>query len=94
MENSFPEVISDLYRQGKLRMQIVSLQAGSLVVTLRLTLQDPDFSVDVGTLKPMLQLLSTSTMFQVDQQGSFVQGTALRATGRTSSSQGAQGAIV
>ncbi|XP_031202860.1 uromodulin-like 1 [Mastomys coucha] len=73
VENSFPEVISDLYRQGKLRMQIVSLQAGSLVVTLRLTLQDPDFSVDVGTLKPMLQLLSTSTVFQVDQQETFVQ---------------------
>lgn len=62
-------------------MQIVSLQAGSLVVTLRLTLQDPDFSVGVHTLKPMLQLLSVSTVFQVDQQRTFVQGTSLRATG-------------
>ncbi|XP_021077200.1 uromodulin-like 1 [Mus pahari] len=72
VENSFPQAISDLYRQGRLRMQIVSLQAGSLVVTLRLTLQDPDPSVDLHTLNPMLQLLSGSTVFQVDQQRTFV----------------------
>lgn len=75
-------------------MQIVSLKAGGLVVTLRLTLQDPDFLVDVGTLKPMLQPLSMSTVFQVDQQGTRVQGMSLRATGHTSSSQVAQAAIV
>ena len=62
-------------------MQIVSLQAGSLVVTLRLTLQDPDFSVGVHTLTPMLPVLSVSNVFQVDQQRTFVQGTSLRATG-------------
>nr|XP_034380391.1 uromodulin-like 1 isoform X3 [Arvicanthis niloticus] len=73
VENSFPQVISDMYRQGRLRMQIVSLQSGSLVVTLRLTLQDPDFLVGVSTLKPMLQLLSASAVFQVDQQGTLVQ---------------------
>ncbi|XP_021004944.1 uromodulin-like 1 isoform X2 [Mus caroli] len=73
VENSFPQAISDLYRQGRLRMQIVSLQAGSLVVTLRLTLQDPDFSVGVHTLKPMLLPLSVSNVFQVDQQRTFVQ---------------------
>uniref|UniRef100_F1M7D3 Uromodulin-like 1 n=1 Tax=Rattus norvegicus TaxID=10116 RepID=F1M7D3_RAT len=73
VENSFPQVISNMYRQGRLKMQIVSLKAGSLVVTLRLTLQDPDFLVNVGTLKPMLQPLSMSTVFQVDQQGTRVQ---------------------
>ncbi|XP_051008579.1 uromodulin-like 1 isoform X2 [Acomys russatus] len=73
VEKSFPQVISDVYRQGKLRMQIVSLEAGSLVVTLRLTLQDPEFPVGVSTLRPMLQALSASTVFQVDQQGTLVQ---------------------
>nr|AAX14813.1 olfactorin [Mus musculus] len=73
VQNSFPQAISDLYRQGRLRMQIVSLQAGSLVVTLRLTLQDPDFSVGVHTLTPMLPVLSVSNVFQVDQQRTFVQ---------------------
>lgn len=75
-------------------MQIVSLQAGSLVATLRLTLQDPDFPVGVGTLKPMLQLLSASTMFQVDHQGTLVQGMSLRATGHASSLQVDQAGIV
>ncbi|GAB1300833.1 Uromodulin-like 1 [Apodemus speciosus] len=73
VKNSFPQAISDMYGQGRLRMQIVSLQAGSLVATLRLTLQDPDFPVGVGTLKPMLQRLTESSEFQVDQQGTFVQ---------------------
>lgn len=76
MENSFPQVIFDMYRQGKLRLQIVSLQAGSLVVTLKLTLQDPEFPVGVSTLMPMLPRLSGSTVFQVDQQGTLVQGRA------------------
>lgn len=75
-------------------MQIVSLQSGSLVVTLRLTLQDPDFLVGVSTLKPMLQLLSASAVFQVDQQGTLVQGTSCRATGHASSLQVDQAAVV
>ncbi|CAH6789920.1 uromodulin-like 1 [Phodopus roborovskii] len=73
VEKSFPRVIFDMYRRGKLRLQIVSLQAGSLVVTLRLTLQDPEFPVGVSTLRPMLQQLSASAVFQVDQQGTLVQ---------------------
>ncbi|XP_047421498.1 uromodulin-like 1 [Sciurus carolinensis] len=73
VENSFPPAVSDLYRRGKLRVQITSLQAGSLVVKLRLTVQDPEFPVAVSTLAPMLQLLSSSTVFQIDQQGTVVQ---------------------
>ncbi|XP_060225969.1 uromodulin-like 1 [Meriones unguiculatus] len=73
VESSFPQAIADMYRRGKLRMQIVSLEAGSLVVTLRLTLQDPEFPVGVSSLRPMLQPLSASAVFQVDQQGTLVQ---------------------
>ncbi|CAO2608631.1 Uromodulin-like 1 [Lemmus lemmus] len=73
VENSLPQVIFDMYTRGKLRLQIVSLQAGSLVVTLRLTLQDPEFPVGVSTLMTMLPRLSVSAVFQVDQQGSLVQ---------------------
>uniref|UniRef100_A0A8C2QKZ5 Uromodulin-like 1 n=1 Tax=Cricetulus griseus TaxID=10029 RepID=A0A8C2QKZ5_CRIGR len=73
VENSFPKAIFDMYKRGKLRLQIVSLQAGSLVVTLRLTLQDPEFPVGISTLRPMLQQLSASSVFQVDQQGTLVQ---------------------
>ncbi|KAB0403516.1 hypothetical protein E2I00_002458, partial [Balaenoptera physalus] len=71
---SFPPALSDLYRRGKLRMQVVSLRAGSVVVRLRLTVQDPEFPVGVSTLSPMLPPLWASTVFQVDQWETLVQG--------------------
>ncbi|XP_076414588.1 uromodulin-like 1 isoform X2 [Peromyscus maniculatus bairdii] len=73
VENSLPPAIFDMYRRGKLRLQIVSLQPGSLVVTLLVTLQDPEFPVGVSTLRPLLQRLAVSTVFRVDQQGTLVQ---------------------
>ncbi|XP_025235664.1 uromodulin-like 1 isoform X2 [Theropithecus gelada] len=71
--SSFPPAVSDLYRSGKLRMQIVSLQAGSMVVRLKLTVQDPGVPVGVSTLAPMLRPLLASTVFQIDRQGTRVQ---------------------
>ncbi|XP_021791177.2 uromodulin-like 1 [Papio anubis] len=71
--SSFPPAVSDLYRSGKLRMQIVSLQAGSVVVRLKLTVQDPGVPVGVSTLAPMLRPLLASTVFQIDRQGTRVQ---------------------
>ncbi|XP_006870914.1 PREDICTED: uromodulin-like 1 [Chrysochloris asiatica] len=73
VENSFPPAVSNLHRSGKLRVEIVSLRAGSVVVKLRLTVQDPEFPVSISTLTPMLQPLFASTVFQVDQQGTLVQ---------------------
>ncbi|XP_004384929.1 uromodulin-like 1 [Trichechus manatus latirostris] len=73
VEKSFPPAVSDLYRRGKLRVEIVSLRAGSVVVKLRLTIQDPEFPVYISTLSPMLPPLFMSTAFQVDQQGTLVQ---------------------
>nr|XP_055135749.1 uromodulin-like 1 isoform X1 [Symphalangus syndactylus] len=73
VESSFPPAVSDLYQNGKLRMQIVSLQAGSVVVRLKLTVQDPGFPVGISTLAPMLQPLLASTVFQIDRQGTRVQ---------------------
>ncbi|XP_033088441.1 uromodulin-like 1 isoform X1 [Trachypithecus francoisi] len=73
VESSFPPAVSDLYRSGKLRMQIVSLQAGSVVVRLKLTVQDSGVPVSVSTLAPMLQPLLASTVFQIDRQGTRVQ---------------------
>uniref|UniRef100_A0A2I3T258 Uromodulin like 1 n=1 Tax=Pan troglodytes TaxID=9598 RepID=A0A2I3T258_PANTR len=73
VESSFPPAVSDLYRSGKLRMQIVSLQAGSVVVRLKLTVQDPGFPMGISTLAPLLQPLLASTVFQIDWQGTRVQ---------------------
>lgn len=71
---SLPPAISDLYRRGKLRLQVVSLRTGSVVVRLRLTMWDPEFPVGVSALAPLLPALWASTVFQVDQQGTHVQG--------------------
>ncbi|KAL4681433.1 hypothetical protein H8959_006910 [Pygathrix nigripes] len=73
VESSFPPAVSDLYRSGKLRMQIVSLRAGSVVVRLKLTVQDSGVPVSVSTLAPMLRPLLASTVFQIDRQGTRVQ---------------------
>uniref|UniRef100_A0A2K6KR63 Uromodulin like 1 n=1 Tax=Rhinopithecus bieti TaxID=61621 RepID=A0A2K6KR63_RHIBE len=73
VESSFPPAVSDLYRSGRLRMQIVSLQAGSVVVRLKLTVQDSGVPVSVSTLAPMLRPLLASTVFQIDRQGTRVQ---------------------
>lgn len=67
-------MLSDLHRRGKLRLRVVSLRAGSVVVTLRLTVQDPEFPVGVSTLVPMLPPLLASTVFQIEPQGTRVQG--------------------
>ena len=66
--------MSDLHRRGKLWLQIVSLQAGSVVVKLRVTVQDPEFPVGISTLAPMLPRLWESTVFQIDRTGTLVQG--------------------
>lgn len=70
-----PPAVSDLRRRGKLWLHLVSLQAGSVVATLRLTVQDPEFPLQVSTLSPMLGPLWASTVFQIDRQGTQVQGT-------------------
>lgn len=74
VESAFPPVMSDLHARGKLRLQIVSLQAGSLVAKLRVTVQDPEFPVGVSTLAPMLPRLWASRVFQIDRRGTSVQG--------------------
>ncbi|KAF6385691.1 uromodulin like 1 [Rhinolophus ferrumequinum] len=73
VESSFPPALSYLYRRGKLRLQIVSLEAGSVVVKLRVTVQDPEFPVDISTLALMLPRLWMSTVFRIDQRGTLVQ---------------------
>ncbi|XP_021112130.1 uromodulin-like 1 [Heterocephalus glaber] len=73
VENSFPPAVSDLHRRGKLKLQIASLRAGSLVVSLRVTVRDPESPVGVSTLAPMLQPLCASSVFQIDPQGTQVQ---------------------
>ncbi|OWK52519.1 Uromodulin-like 1 [Lonchura striata] len=72
LENSFPPNISALYKSGKLKVQIESLAAGSLIVRLRITVQDPKFPVDASTFAPVLSSLHNGSVLVVDQQNTAV----------------------
>ncbi|NXL60950.1 UROL1 protein, partial [Chordeiles acutipennis] len=73
LENSFPPNISALYKSGKLKVQTESLQAGSIIVRLRITVQDPEFPVDASTFAPVLSYLHNGSVLLVDQQNAAVE---------------------
>ncbi|XP_041255649.1 uromodulin-like 1 [Onychostruthus taczanowskii] len=73
LENSFPPNISALYKSGKLKVQIESLAAGSIVVKIRITVQDPEFPVDASTFAPVLSYQHNSSVLVVDQQNTVVE---------------------
>ncbi|KAM6419557.1 uromodulin-like 1 [Pluvialis apricaria] len=73
LENSFPPNISALYKSGKLKVQTESLQAGSIIVRLRITVQDPEFPVDASTFAPVLSYLHNGSALLVDQQNTVVE---------------------
>ncbi|XP_054047222.1 uromodulin-like 1 [Rissa tridactyla] len=73
LENSFPPNISTLYKSGKLKVQTKSLQAGSIVVRLRITVEDPEFLVDASTFAPVLSYLHNGSALLVDQQNTAVE---------------------
>ncbi|KAI6079996.1 Uromodulin-like 1 [Aix galericulata] len=71
--NSFPPNITALYEAGKLKVQTKSLQAGSIIVRLRIAVQDPGFPVDASTFAPMLSYLYNGSVLLVDQQNSAIE---------------------
>ncbi|XP_005151752.2 uromodulin-like 1 [Melopsittacus undulatus] len=73
LENSFPPNVSALYKSGKLKVQVESLQAGSIIVRLRIAVQDPEFPVDASTLAPVFSYLHNGSVLLVDQQNTAVE---------------------
>ncbi|NWW18387.1 UROL1 protein, partial [Falcunculus frontatus] len=73
LENSFPPNISALYKSEKLKIQIESLAAGSTIVRLRITVQDPEFPVDPSTFAPVLSYLHNGFVLVLDQQNTAVE---------------------
>ncbi|XP_074392283.1 uromodulin-like 1 [Zonotrichia albicollis] len=73
LEKSFPPNISALYTSGKLKVQIESLAAGSIIVRLRITVQDPEFPVDASTFALVLSYLHNGSVLEVDQQNTTVE---------------------
>ncbi|NWH45841.1 UROL1 protein, partial [Fregata magnificens] len=73
LENSFPANISALYKSGKLKVQTESLQAGSIIVRLRITVLDLEFPVDASTFALVLSYLYNGSALLVDQQNTAVE---------------------
>ncbi|XP_057260971.1 uromodulin-like 1 [Pezoporus wallicus] len=73
LENSFPPNISALYKSGKLKVQVESLQAGSIIARLRITVQDPEFPVDASTFALVFSYLRNGSVLLVDQQNTTVE---------------------
>ncbi|XP_009998757.1 PREDICTED: uromodulin-like 1 [Chaetura pelagica] len=73
LENSFPPNISALYQSGNLKVQIESLQAGSIIVRFRITVQDLEFPVNASTFAPVLSYLHNGSALLVDQQNTVVE---------------------
>ncbi|XP_060129650.1 uromodulin-like 1 [Zootoca vivipara] len=70
IRKSLPSNISALYQMGKLKVQIVSLKAGSIVVRLKIKVEDPLFPKDLSAFEPMISSLFNSSAFLVDQNSS------------------------
>ncbi|XP_066477396.1 uromodulin-like 1 [Tiliqua scincoides] len=73
IERSFPSNMSELYEMGKLKVQIESLKAGSVVVRLKILIEDAEFPKDLSAFDPMISNLHKSAVFNVDPQSSNVQ---------------------
>nr|XP_034972576.1 uromodulin-like 1 [Zootoca vivipara] len=73
IRKSLPSNISALYQMGKLKVQIVSLKAGSIVVRLKIKVEDPLFPKDLSAFEPMISSLFNSSAFLVDRNSSRVE---------------------
>ncbi|XP_077783918.1 uromodulin-like 1 [Podarcis muralis] len=73
IRKSLPSNMSALYQMGKLKVQIDSLKAGSIVVRLKIIVEDPLFPKDLSAFEPMISSLFNSSAFLVDQNSSRVE---------------------
>ncbi|NWH72143.1 UROL1 protein, partial [Piaya cayana] len=73
LENSFPPNISALYKSGDLKIQTESLQAGSIIVRLKITVQDPEFPADMSAFVPVISNFHNGSVLLVDQQNTVVE---------------------
>lgn len=63
-----------LYKIGKLKVHIYSIKAGSIIVTLKIIIEDSQFPKDLSAIDLMFSLLHQNSMFHLDLQSSAVNG--------------------
>ncbi|XP_062833034.1 uromodulin-like 1 [Anolis carolinensis] len=74
IRNSFSSSISALYKKGILKMHVHSLEAGSIIVRLKIVIGDLQFPRDLSAFDPMMSSLSQSHVFLLDPKNSVVEG--------------------
>uniref|UniRef100_G1KBK7 Uromodulin like 1 n=1 Tax=Anolis carolinensis TaxID=28377 RepID=G1KBK7_ANOCA len=73
IRNSFSSSISALYKKGILKMHVHSLEAGSIIVRLKIVIGDLQFPRDLSAFDPMMSSLSQSHVFLLDPKNSVVE---------------------
>ncbi|KAL8190476.1 UNVERIFIED_CONTAM: hypothetical protein K2H54_054740 [Gekko kuhli] len=74
IEKSFPSNLLALYKMGKLKVQMDSIKAGSIIVKLKMTIEDPQFPKDLSAFDQMVSSVHKSSVLHVDPQSSIVEG--------------------
>uniref|UniRef100_A0A670YTT2 Uromodulin like 1 n=1 Tax=Pseudonaja textilis TaxID=8673 RepID=A0A670YTT2_PSETE len=71
--NSYPSNMNALHLSGKLKVQVDSIKAGSIIVKLKIIIQDLNFSKDLSAFDPMIASLYNSSMLGIDPKISAVE---------------------
>uniref|UniRef100_A0ACB8FHZ8 Uncharacterized protein n=1 Tax=Sphaerodactylus townsendi TaxID=933632 RepID=A0ACB8FHZ8_9SAUR len=73
IEKSFPTNMFELYKMGKLKVQMDSIKTGSIIVKLKVVIEDPQFPKNLSAFDPMLSSLHKSSVLHVDPRSSIVE---------------------
>ncbi|XP_053165232.1 uromodulin-like 1 isoform X2 [Hemicordylus capensis] len=71
--NSFPSNMFALYKTGKLKVQMDSLKTGSIIVRLKIIIEDPQFPKDLSAFETMISSLHNSSVLLLDPQSTIVE---------------------
>lgn len=74
IENAFSSHMSALYKAGKLKVQIDSFHAGSIIVKFKIIIEDLEFPKELSAFDPMISSLYNSSVLVVDPTHSLVEG--------------------
>ncbi|KAM6446442.1 uromodulin-like 1 [Liasis olivaceus] len=70
---SFPSNMSALHQSGKLRVQIHSIKAGSIIVKLKIIIEDLEFPKDLSAFDSMITSLHENYVLGIDPKSSAVE---------------------
>ncbi|XP_077198883.1 uromodulin-like 1 isoform X2 [Paroedura picta] len=73
IEKSFPSNLLALYKVEKLKVQMESIKAGSVIVKLKMIIEDPQFPESLSAFDQMVSSLHKNSVLHVDLQSSVVE---------------------